>query len=242
MALSTSGTQALKNTAPAVTDYPITVGCWVRPAAAGNVFRSIWQLSKAADPSDRFAMYQWTGSVWNTLVSVGNSDTSCTGGTVTATSWHYIVSRFISATNRRIDVLNANGSTAHAQNTTSAAPASQAEINIAADTNVFDQFSGLIADLWYANADVQVDGAALSDATLRQLAYGGPFSLPSLVANIQEYRSFRKHPFLNEAGEVYFGARGVQNWTPTATPTIGFHPPLPYWYRRPTDASRELMI
>lgn len=241
MALSLSGTQQLKNTSPAVTDYPITVGCWVRPAAAGNVFRSIWQLSKSADPSDRFALYQWTGSVWAALVTVASTDTACTGGTVTATSWHYVVARFISATNRRIDVLNANGSTAHAQDTTSVAPASQAELNIGADTNTQDPFSGLIAELWYANADIQVDGAALSDATLRGLAYGGPFSIPGIAANIMEYRSFRKQPNMDELGEVYYGGK-VQTWAPTGTPTIGFHAPLPYWYVKPGQNERVLMI
>jgi hypothetical protein len=243
MSLSFAGAQWLNNTSPPITDYPITVGCWVRPAAAGNVFRSIWQLSKAGDPSDRFALYQWTGSVWCALVSVSGADTALTAGTVTATSWHFLVARFISATNRRLAVLNVNGSTAHAQSTTSAQPLTQAEEALGANVTGGDPYTGLLAEFWRTNTDIQVDAAQLSDSTLRQLAYGGPFSVPNIAGTILEYRSFRKHPYRDEAGEVYYGGKGVLTWTPTSTPTTGFHPPLPYWYRKPVDAAPlKLMI
>lgn len=244
MSLAVTGTQTLKNTTAPVTGYPITVGCWVRPAAAGNVFRSIWQLSKLTDATDRLALYQWTGSTWCTLATVSSADDTCTGGTVTALQWHYLVARFISTTNRRIDVLNASTSTAHTQSTGSAAPASLVEINIGTDTGGADAFSGQIAELWYTNTDIQPDGASLDNILLRQLAYNGPFSVPYIAKDIVEYHSFvsafgkSDHP-----GEVFWGARGQQIYTVTGSPLIGQHVPLLLpSYVRPDDYQPSMVI
>jgi hypothetical protein len=94
-----------------------------------------------------------------------------------------------------------------------------------------------ISEFWYTNTDIQPDGAQLNDDLLRQLAYGGPFSVPHVAANLIEYRSFRKviESDQDEAvGDgVYWGGAGRQVWTNTNGVTRGPHPPLPGWYAKP---------
>lgn len=229
MSIAVTGTQYIVNTSPAVLTYPISLGVWVRPTAT-TAFRGVWALTRTGDDTHRFALYTWSSSQWNALISVAGTDTSTIGGTITANGWTYVVCRWISATNHRIDVLNNNGSTSHTQDTTSATPTSLTELAVGANSAGSEAFVGSIAEMFYTNTDIQADGAALNDSTLRQLAYGGPFSVPHIVQDILEYRSFRKHPFRDEPTEVYYGGKGIQIWTPTSTPTTGFHPPLPYSY------------
>ena len=97
-----------------------------------------------------------------------------------------------------------------------------------------------VGELWYTNTDIQPDGAQLDDNLLRQLAYGGPFSVPCCAKDIIEYRSFRKVIESNQdeavGDEVYWGGAGRQVWTNTNGVTRGPHPPLPGWYRKPADS------
>jgi hypothetical protein len=105
-------------------------------------------------------------------------------------------------------------------------------------------FDGNVAEFWYTNTDIQPDGAQLDGNLLRQLAYGGPFSVPHIAGDILEYRSFRKviESDQDEAvgDEVYWGGAGRQVWTNTNGVTRGPHPPLPGWYRKPADS--RLMV
>ena len=248
MALSVSGTtQYLTNSSPAAitAGFPVTVGCWVRPAAASG-FHSVWELRAVPnDSNNRFAIYVWSGTSWAADVTVAGSDIIAeVTSAVTANAWQYLVARFISSTNRWMSVLQPTGAASHVQDTTSATPAAAlAEAVIGGDPGFGEHFNGLIAEMWWTNSDIQSDGAQLRDQTLRQLAYGGPFSIPHIAKDIVEYRSFRKHPFLDEIGEVYYGAgAGAQTWTPTGTPTIGAHPPLPYWYVKPGQTESLLTI
>jgi len=97
--------------------------------------------------------------------------------------------------------------------------------------------NGLIAEYWLTNTDIQPDGAQLDDNLLRQLAYGGPFSVPHIAKDLIEYRSFRKviESDQDEApgDEVYWGGAGRQVWTNTNGVRRGPHPPLPGYYKRP---------
>ena len=104
-------------------------------------------------------------------------------------------------------------------------------------------WDGLIGEWWLTDADAAVnDAAATPDAMVRQLAYGGPFSVPYLVPRIVEYRSLRAHPTVDDPTETYNrGARAT--WSAVNGPTIGPHCPLPYWYRNsPGNTSSILMV
>lgn len=242
MSLAVTGTQYLVNSTTPLTTVPITVGAWVRSTSANSSYKAVWNLGVATN-TDRFALYQSGGNKWMALITAASTDDlTCEAGTVTANVWMFMVARFITSTNRRIGVLSNDGSTAHVQSTVSSAPAAADRISIGAIPDGTEPFAGQIAEIWYTNTDIQVDNAQLQDSLLRQLAYGGPFSVPHVADDILEYRSFRKHPFRNEVGEVYFGGKGAQIWAPTSTPTVGFHPPLPYWYIKPGQRKTELTI
>lgn len=105
-------------------------------------------------------------------------------------------------------------------------------------------FDGRMAEIWYTNTDIQADGLQLQDALLRQLAYGGPFSVPHIAKDIVEYRSLRVHPDSrgDQPSEVYHGKFGRQIWTNANGVTAGPHPPLPYWYVKPGQTRRPLIV
>ena len=103
--------------------------------------------------------------------------------------------------------------------------------------------NGRIAEFWYADADIYPDGAVnLPDAYIRQLAFGGPFSIPSVAKSVVEYRSFRAHTLTGEGQDVYFGPTGVKSWADVNGASVGAHPPLPYWYQKPGQRKRQLIV
>lgn len=105
-------------------------------------------------------------------------------------------------------------------------------------------FTGRLAEFWCTNTDIQADNAQLQDWMARQLAYGGPFSVPHIVKDIVEYRSLRVFPESrgDRGTEVYHGKFGRQTWANTNGVTTGPHPPLPYWYVKPGQTQRQLVI
>lgn len=240
-------TQYILNSSAPVTAAPFSVGMWAMAAATGAT-RTFWFLGSSAAASNRdgFILRQNSTNVWHLAVSNSAAQTSVAAGTVTASQWFYFVARCISATNYRIAVLQPDGSTSHAQGTTSRVPASvdRQAIGIQAVATPTQAFNGQVAEYWFANGDIQEDGAQLSDDTLRQLAYGGPFSLPHIVSSLVEYRSFRNYPSTegDESGEVYAGYAGRQAWVNTNGATISHHPPLPYWYEKPGQRRTTLII
>lgn len=169
-------------------------------------------------------------------------------GTVVANRWFFIVCRGISATNRRIAVLDSvTGAASHAQNTTSKVTTGIITHNLGClmggSGSNQGYMTGNIAEYWVTNTDIQEDGAQLIDATLRQLAYGGPFSIPHIGQNVIDYRSLRKSPIENDMVETYASpVIGPQKWTNTNTATVGPHPALPYWFVRPWQNLQPLVI
>lgn len=230
-----ASSQRLLNSTPPVTNYPFTVGMWVYPTTTGAV-RSFWSLGDTAGTANFWRLSQTATNVWQFTAQPNSAD----AGTVTANRWAFLVARGINATNRRVSALQYNGVVAHGQNTTNTTPAGIDVMAIGA-TIVSVQthfFSGLIGEFWYTNTDIQADGAQLQDATLRQLAYGGPSSLPHIAKDIIEYRSFWSalSSDQDKPEEVYWGAAGRQTWVNVNGVTRGPHCPLPMNYRRPGDA------
>jgi hypothetical protein len=169
------------------------------------------------------------------------------GGTVTFDKWHFGVFRFIAATNRKGDILLADGSVGQISGSTSRTPTATPNVmalGAAVGASVGLNFDGQIAEFWITNTDIQPDAAALKFDTLHKLALCGPFSIPHIAKDIIEYRSFRKAPAsdADEANEVFHGALGRQTWSNVGGVTVTAHPPLPYYYAEPGQTIRNLTI
>lgn len=230
----------IENTTTPIAAYPFTVGFWTKP----TTLQFSYPFSNVDMGVDNTSFYmlltQSPNFAWQAGAQNGGSVESATtgAGQAVVNQWSYVVGRWISATNRRTATINSNGSAAHVQFTTNLTPTSIDRMilgtrnRLSGSTSPYD---GLIAEFWCTNTDIQPDGAQLDDDMLRQLAYGGPFSVPHIVKDIVEYRSLRVvgESRGDQLGEVYFGAKGRQTWSNVNGPTTGEHPPLPYWYQRP---------
>lgn len=239
--------QFLRNSTPPITAVPFTVGFWLQPTVvSGGVNRVVWGIFQSSNNSNYFNLYINITTQTFAWEAGDGTDRDVTSGVASAGNWHYIILRAISATNRRISVLTANGTLTHAQETTSCVPTGLNRQTIGAydggaPANFYD---GYIAEFFVCNADIQLDGAQLQDATMRKLAYGGPFSIPHIIPSIVEYRSFysTQGSDTDKPGEVFWGSAGRQSWVNTAGVRVGFHPPLSSGYVRPADTRRILMV
>lgn len=228
-----ASTQFLGKTAP-FTAAPWSAGMWILPR------NTTAQETLCINSSANTASYLVEGikdTTWHFNCAEGSAS-DVTAGTVTAGAWHYVLWRGISATNRRISVLNANGSVSHAQNTTSLVPLNIDRMRIGewAGSGTGAPLDGVMAEFWYATADIYPGGAAITDEELRRLAYRGPFSLPgNVVQYLREYLSLRTLPSRGPGSDWYIGAQQRMDlWTPNGSPVNGGpHPPLPSDYIRP---------
>lgn len=241
-----ASSQKIINTATPITAVPFTVGFWFRFTVLGAV-ETPWGIFDTASGNNYFELYKDGSNKMRFSTAAGGTAAAATSAVnIVAASWTYIVLRGISATNRRMAILHPTGATEHLQNTTSRTPSSLDTHALGCENyNSPDSFfGGNVAEFWLAKADIQADGAALQDWMLRQLAYGGPFSVPHLAASIVDYQSFRQgiSSDRDSYGEIYSGSAGRQIWTPTNTPTMGPHPPLPYWYVKPGRAPRAVLV
>ena len=238
-----SSSQHLINTSPPFITYPYSVGFWVYPQSVNNgQYRVWWGQGDTGGTNNHYTLLgQGPGTDFTHACDGGTSIAEASGGTVVVNTFYYVIGRGVSATNRWLAVLTPIG-TIHAQNTTSRTPSGLDNMTIGnlkrtSNNNFCD---ARIAEFWCTATDIQADGAQLDDNLLRQLAYGGPFSVPNVAANLLEYRSFRKviESDQDEApgDELYWGGAGRQVWTNTNGVTRGPHPPLPGWYRKPADA------
>lgn len=112
-----------------------------------------------------------------------------------------------------------------------------------ADFTFTAPYSGDIAEYWMTNTDIQPDAAQLQDATLRQLAYNGPFSVPRVAANLVDYRSLRASLGSNQDvqdGGLFDGPYGRQVWVNTNSAKLGPHPPLAPDYSSSRSVARPI--
>lgn len=181
----------------------------------------------------------------NTFV-LRSSASDASAGTVVANTWFYIVGRVISDTNRQISVLSADGIISTASNAVSTST-TKARMSIGADCSTAgaNYADGGIAEWWITNTDIQPDGAALQNSTLRQLARGGPFSIPHVASAVVDYRSLRNAlgSDQDEQPDYFSGAKGRQTWVNTGGVILGAHPPfLAPEYERPGDLIRPGIV
>jgi hypothetical protein len=223
----------------AITAAPFTVGCWV--SAANFATAGFWTIFDDPSGTNWFQLYCPAGNFHFAATTSGlGGEVAAVGGGATANMWFFVVCRANSPTNRRIDMISADGSTTHGQNTTSNVPAASTFYLGSGAGNAL----GSVAEFWYTDTDIQADGLQLDDNLLRQLAYGGPFSVPHIEKDIIEYRSLRSAitSAKDRSDEVYSGHLGRQAWTATNAPIIAPHCPLPYWYENPLDREIALTV
>jgi hypothetical protein len=220
-----------------ITGYPWTVGCWFNITTLGGTRRDIVTCTTSSSTSNAISIYTDTASHLIT-----ETDPEATVGDLGAVStgvWYYVIYRGISSTNRRSCVLVGSGSSAgattHVQTTGSATASGMDRTSIGGSiSSGVDRSSmiGVIAELFITNKDIQADGAQLSDGTLRQLAYSGPFSVPAAMNGLVEYRGFRNSLEFEAGDDVLWGYNGKTVLTKTNTVTLGPHPPLIEPYQR----------
>lgn len=245
-----ASTQYILST-PVISDLttpPFTVGLWCNLTAASNVNRTLWALTDTGTASQIFGLrMNTTENLQITAQASGSINNAAVSPTLTAGTWNFCVARFISATNRRLSVLHGNGEIASAQSTVNLSPLSIDTMSIGAlnaGPGISEPWDGGLAEYWLTKSDIQPGGGALEDATIRQLAYGGPFSVPHIAKDIIEYRSFRKSLISDSdnSEDVFHGSLGRQLWTQTGSPTVSSHAPLPYWYIKPGQTKRHLTV
>lgn len=248
--LVAASTQFLNRTPAPLTAYPYTVAFWFFFTNNAN-YKFLWGIYETADANNKIALYTDNGfpsSFQLQSQAAGTSAFVSPAMQVTAdNSWHYVVIRLVSNTNRWLSVLYPSGASSHTQNVTSNAPAyTTPREAIGAYWNSDGPLyyhNGIMAEFVKINADIQADGAQLQDWMLRQLAYQGPFSVPHLRKNIIEYRSFRGGPpDFEEAGVAWGAGKGPQFWTNTNSVQAGPHPPLAGNYRRPGDGFAVVIV
>lgn len=224
----TASSQGLETGAGVITGFPCSMGMWVYPTTTGA--QKCFAMVGGSSSTDFLQLSQSAANAWEIGGATTISLSLVSAGVVTANQWAYVVGRWISATNRRLSVLQFDGSTAFAQDTVSRATVPPGNINIGRrhGNGIDIWFSGLVAEFWVTNSDIQADGAQLQDSTLRQLARDGPFSVPHILKDIVDYRSLRYAMGSDQdiQPDYYLGNKGRQTWTNINGVTRGVHPPL----------------
>lgn len=234
---TSASSQRLLNTVAPVTTMPLSIGMWVNPTV--DATQVIASVCASANSNHYYEMRMVSGLFLQIASAAGASAGSTSVSGITLGQWYYFVARFISSTSRRMSVLYSNGSISHAVNTTDRTPTVTRMALGARDASTASLFfDGSVAEFWVANVDIQPDGAQTQDALVRQLAYGGPFSVPDVRDNIVSYRSFRSSLGSDQDKPNEVWSPAPQTWTNTNGVTLGPHPPLPYWRGSPKTAIR----
>lgn len=239
-----ASTQRLFNSATPITGYPFTAGMWAFPNVLG-VSKPIFDISDGA--ATNFFRLSTVGT--NAFQISANPGNSSNAGTVVANQWFYILGRFISAANRRISVLSSDGIISNAQNVINVTPTGLINVALGASAptatpaagNVFD---GNVAEFFITNSDIQPDGLQLQDAMLRQLARGGPFSLPHIAKDIADYRSLRSSLGSDTDAQPDYdlGNRGRQIWANVNGVIRAAHPPQAMGYMGPASQIQNRVV
>lgn len=243
-----SSSQRIINSATPVTTFPFTVGYWLKmPNSASD--QVSWSLVDTASVTEYWAVYKNSSNilVQNVNAGAGYSEIASTNA-IGDNQWTYVLVRIISATNRRFNVLHWNGVIDSVQSTTSRSPASIDRVCLGmSDYSTPDSpMDGSIAEYFMANVDVHRGGGAIPATYLRQIAYGGPFSVPFIERNLVDYRSFRQSLTSDQDNAYDYhlgGQRPVrQVWTNVNGATLGPHVPLPGYYERPVSNRTMVLV
>lgn len=230
-----ASSQYLVNTTIPTAVTPFSVGFWayINSTTSGLGARKMF-ASSAAAVGDFIGQTNFSGT-WQISP---NSGAPTTGGVQTANQWAYFVGRFITATNRKLSVLQFDGSIATITNTTNNAitPDRWALGAAHSSGSTSEYFDGRISGYWATNIDIQADAADLNNDTLRQLAYCGPFSIPHVAANLIDYREMDQ-PIGSDTDmfPTAYMPFGQRTWTNSNGVTRAEHPPLRPDYKLPNN-------
>jgi hypothetical protein len=244
-----ASTQYLSFAPPAIINAPVSVAMWVNLAAVGASARTLWGYSDTATTNNYFSVRMTATEVISIVGRGGGTENVASIATaIAAGAWVFVVGTVVAAANRHISVLHANGLYETALTTTSRIAAGIDTMTIGAlstSGGITEPWDGMIAEFSIIKNSLRTDdAAALPETTMRQLAYGGPFSMPRFRDDILEHRSFRVHPTseADNSSEVFFEKLGRHTWVNNAGVTTGPHPPLPYLYVRPSQVQSQLVI
>src|SRR4051812_29986594 len=107
-----SSAQSIDNSAPPIATYPFTVGLWAFTTGSG--LGTYFALANNSNTTDYFFAGQNAGNNFSLITSTAAGNVSANVTTLVASTWNFCLYRFISATNRRISVLDATGRVSHA--------------------------------------------------------------------------------------------------------------------------------
>jgi hypothetical protein len=249
-----------------ITTTPFTIGCWVRPTSVTGL-QTVWSIANTAVTNSYWRLQRNSATNWQFSSAGGGTGIIISVGVPVIDRWSFIICRAITATNRRIHVLDTSpGTHANAQTTTSRTPTS---INIMAlgvfnGSSISAYWDGDIAEFWYTNTDIYADGTALPESLFRQLAYYGPFSDTRTQKDLIEYRSFRTMASVRRSSgtirggietygdEIYYGGStptvpaAIRVWDNLGgdNARIASHPPAAdrNLYLTPANIKRPTMI
>lgn len=224
-----ASSQYLTCAAPTITDYPFSVGMWVRLTAAADAQRTLFALSDTGSTGNYLALGMTTAEAAQVAAAAGGGQTNANIGTLVAGVWAFILTRFVSATDRRASVVDATSSVT-TSSSTSRAPTGMDMVTFGAlkTSSAAAQFwDGAIAEAWIADGDVYPsEGQNTTRHAVLDLAYRGPFANPFLRDRVIEYRSFLQ-------GIVSPGDLTRMQFTEVNGPIpVTDHPPLLPGYRR----------
>lgn len=216
--------------------YPWSAAMWCVPTTTNS-----GELLFITDAGfSNFFFLNQGGANWGIGASAAGSVTTQFGGSVNPGTPYFILGRFISATNRRMDIWDYNNNTITSiQDTVSKTPGTMTGTGIGNDSNGGTLFAGSISEFWLANIDVQPGGAVTDSAFLWYLAMnGGPWAVPRIAASIQQYKPLLQN--FTAGPENY--SRGVPPiWTNVGV-TLGAPIPLGPGYIRPNNSRRITVI
>lgn len=217
--------------------YPYTMGCWVMPYDANQ-----WTVMCNANAAGSQFMDHGTGG-GNWLHADQGTDGVNTqtgyGDTNHTNVWCFLLSRIISATNRRY--MSMNG-----ENVVSISDVVLSKPLTASGMSVFylggfnaPEFIGRIAEFWHADIDAWPIAAGDMPADqLRYMAYNGPWAWPRVANNIRVYHSLKNSLSGGDSNaniDQVFNLNQRPVWVNNNGVALNDHPPLVPGYKRPFD-------
>ena len=243
-----ASSQYLSNAAPPLnaTGYGFSVGAWINLATTGTQ-RCIFALTDTATTNNFLELRVLSTNILSIGAAAGGTTISTDLTTaITANSWVFVLGRFANSIRRSVSMMTSDGLVQSVSPlVTSRAPAGLDMLTIGGfktSAAAAEFWDGLIGELWYCNGDVWPDnGVVPSDSFVRKLAYGGVFAISHANIAVYEYHSYFDDVVTPEIGQDY-NSGPLQTWVNNNGVTLGTHPPLPYWYARPGQSKRKLVV